>query len=83
MSKFKFMTKKVLTKKLEKAENDFQQFLWDKTCHFNSHQPRNLWGHNKTIVLSMFKKMVNDQIKEAKLLEKKEEREMYEQTKRL
>jgi len=49
MNKFKFMTKEVLTKKLRKAENDFQKFLWDKTCHFNSHQPRNLWGYNKTI----------------------------------
>jgi hypothetical protein len=79
------MNKQKTLRRIRKAVDKFSDFLWDQTCQYNSHQPQDLWGYNKQILLNVFNdvlkdelKIVNKQVKE-KIKELKQERKMYEQ----
>ena len=79
------MNKQKTLRRIRKAADKFSDFLWDQTCQYNSHQPRDLWNYNKQILLNVFNdvlkdelKIVNKQVKE-KIKELKQERKMYEQ----
>jgi len=56
-----------------------------KLCQYNSHQPRDIWGYNKQVLLNVFKDMIKHEIKIAdkevkeKIKELQQERKMYEQ----
>jgi len=85
MKKLKFMNKQKTLKKLRKANNEFSEFLWDQTCQYNSHQPRDLWSYNEQVLLMFFEdmikhrlKIVDKQVKE-KIKELQKERKVYEQ----
>lgn len=80
MRKLKFMNKQKTLRRIRKAVDKFSDFLWDQTCQYNSHQPQDLWGYNKQILLNVFNdvlkdelKIVNKQVKE-KIKELKQER---------
>ena len=80
MRKLKFMNKQKTLRRIRKAVDKFSDFLWDQTCQYNSHQPRDLWNYNKQILLNVFNdvlkdelKIVNKQVKE-KIKELKQER---------
>jgi len=85
MTKIKFMNKQKTLKRLRKATKEFSEFLWDQTCQYNSHQPKDIWGYNKQVLLNVFKNMIKDEIKIAdkevkeKIKELQQERKMYEQ----
>jgi len=85
MRKLKFMNKQKALKRLMKATREFDEFLCDQTCQYNSHQPRDIWGYNKQVLLNVFKDMIKHEIKIAdkevkeKIKELQQERKMYEQ----
>jgi hypothetical protein len=79
------MNKQKTLKRIRKAVDEFSDFLWDQTCQYNSHQPKDLWGYNEQVLLNVFKDMVKHQIKitdkkvKEKIKELQQERKMYEQ----